>query len=263
VTGFVGEDARMTSRRAFLASLAAACATEPAMRAESVFELRNYLMRPGQRDVLIELFEREFIESQEALGACVVGTFRDLDDADRFVWIRSFGDFPARYAALDAFYASPIWQTHRTAANATMVDSDNVLLLRPHSGALLCDAGERSPIGASAIPRHVIVATSYFLSPGGEEDFAAFFEDAIAPRVRQSDGDLLATFVSEQRTNNYPRLPVREDVNAFVSLMRFSSLAEQIQATRALGAIGREIERRVVQTTETLRLQPTARSLLR
>lgn len=253
----------MTTRRVFLAFMAAACATEPPMLSTRVYELRNYLLHPGQRDVLIDLFERKFIESQEALGSCAAGTFRDLDDPDRFVWIRSFADFPARYAALDAFYTGPVWQTHRGAANATIIDSDNVLLLRPRSGELPCDATARPPIGATAIPASVIVATSYFLPPGGEDEFAAFFDDAIARRVRDAGGDLLAALASEHRENNYPRLPLRENVNAFVSITRFASLAEQTAGARALGAIGRDIERRVVQTTQTLRLQPTARSLLR
>ena len=257
------EAAAMTSRRVFLAVLAAACATEPSMPPARVYELRNYLLHPGQRDVLIELFEREFIESQEALGSCVNGTFRDLDDPDRFVWIRSFADFAARPAALNAFYTGPVWQTHRTAANATMIDSDNVLLLRPRSGALSCDAATRAPIGATAIPASVIAAATYFLAPGGEDEFGAFFDDAIAQRMRDAGGEVLATFVSEVRENNYPRLPVRENVNAFVSMARFGSFTAQTESARALGAIGREIERRTVQPAETLRLQPTARSLLR
>ena len=29
-----------------------------------VFELRQYTLRPGQRDRLVELFEREFVEPQ-------------------------------------------------------------------------------------------------------------------------------------------------------------------------------------------------------
>src|SRR3546814_14914788 len=47
-----------------------------------VVELRQYTLHPGQRDVLIELFEREFIESQEATGIRVIvrvqisGSFR-------------------------------------------------------------------------------------------------------------------------------------------------------------------------------------------
>jgi hypothetical protein len=253
----------MIFRRTLLAGLLMACATEPAMPDQRVFELRNYLLHPGRRDDLIDLFEREFVESQEALGACIVGTFRNLDDPDRFVWIRSFADFPSRYAALDGFYSGPVWQTHRAAANATMIDAHNVLLLRPHAGALHCDSATRPPIGASAIPHSVITATTYFLAPGGEEDFALFFTDVLAPRVRSAGGDVLATFVSEHRANNYPRLPVRGNVNVFVAIARFASTAEQTEGARALGALGRDIERRVVQPTETLRLQPTSRSLLR
>jgi hypothetical protein len=233
------------------------------MPSDTVFELRNYLLRPGQRDVLIGLFEREFIESQEALGAHVVATFRNLDDADRFVWIRSFADFDARVAALEPFYSGPPWQTQRSAANATMIDSDNVLLLRPYAGALAHDPGARPPVGVTAIPSSVFTVTTYYLAPGAEEDFGAYFADAIGPRVRERGGDVLATFASEQRPNSYPRLPVREGVNVFVALARFASLKQQVESARLLGAIGGEIERRVIEPTETLRLQPTARSLLR
>src|SRR6187431_1387749 len=115
-----------------------------------VLELRQYTLRPGTRDVLIELFEREFIESQEALGMTLVGQFRDLDNPDRFVWLRGFADMTTRAQALEAFYGGPIWKTHREAANATMIDSDDVLLLRPPqgtSGFSLKDT-HRPPIGS-------------------------------------------------------------------------------------------------------------------
>ena len=69
-----------------------------------VVELRQYTLRPGQRDVLIELFDRALVESQEAEGMAIVGQFRDLDDPDRFVWIRGFDDMPSRARALAAFY---------------------------------------------------------------------------------------------------------------------------------------------------------------
>ncbi|HJV62705.1 MAG TPA: hypothetical protein VJ743_17285, partial [Albitalea sp.] len=51
-----------------------------------VIELRQYTLHRGRRETLISLFEREFVESQEALGMHVLGTFRDLDAMDRFVW---------------------------------------------------------------------------------------------------------------------------------------------------------------------------------
>jgi len=96
-----------------------------------VVELRQYTMHPGKRDVLIDLFDREFIESQEALGIKIIGQFRDLDRPDRFVWLRGFRDMSSRARALTDFYGGPVWKARREAANATMIDSDNVLLLRP------------------------------------------------------------------------------------------------------------------------------------
>ena len=102
----------------------------PALEDCTVIELRDYLMQPHQRDVLIELFEREFIETQEALGMRVIGHFRDLDRPDHFVWLRGFADMPARQRGLEGFYSGATWLAHRNAANATMIDSDDVRLLR-------------------------------------------------------------------------------------------------------------------------------------
>jgi NIPSNAP len=65
-----------------------------------IVELRQYTLHPGQRDALIELFDREFVESQEALGMKIIGQFRDLDNPNRFVWLRGFRDMRSRAQAL-------------------------------------------------------------------------------------------------------------------------------------------------------------------
>ena len=96
-----------------------------------VVELRQYTLHPGQRDVLIKLFDREFVESQEAEGMAIVGQFRDLDDPDRFVWLRGFPSMPARAQSLSDFYGGPDWKAHSAEANATMIDSDNVPCCAP------------------------------------------------------------------------------------------------------------------------------------
>jgi hypothetical protein len=57
--------------------------------------------------VLIALFEREFLDTQEATGMRVLGQFRDLDAPDRFVWLRGFPDMAQRRASLEAFYNGP------------------------------------------------------------------------------------------------------------------------------------------------------------
>ncbi|GHF25800.1 hypothetical protein GCM10017786_69990 [Amycolatopsis deserti] len=113
-----------------------------------LFELRRYTLRPGRRDELIALFDAQFVESQAEAGMRVYGQFRDLDDPDRFVWIRGFPEAARRAEALAAFYERhPAWLTHREAANATMVDSDDVLLLEPVTGGL--EAARGAPAGVA------------------------------------------------------------------------------------------------------------------
>ncbi len=60
----------------------------------------------------------------------IIGQPRDLDDPNRFAWLRGCTDMCSRTEALQAFYGGPVWEAHRAAASATMIDSDNVLLLR-------------------------------------------------------------------------------------------------------------------------------------
>src|SRR5881398_4261577 len=87
-----------------------------------IIELRQYTLHPGKRDVLIDLFDREFVESQEEMGMKIIGQFRDLDNPNRFVWLRGFRDMPSRAQALKNFYGGPVWKAHREAANATMIE---------------------------------------------------------------------------------------------------------------------------------------------
>jgi NIPSNAP len=148
-----------------------------------VIELRQYTLRPGQRDVLIDLFDRELVEPQEAEGMAVVGQFRDLDDPDRFVWIRGFGDMASRARALAAFYGGPAWKAHRAEANATMIDSDNVLLLRPVSAqsGFPAPAAARFPVGATVAGPSRILVTLYLRQAGNS---GAAQQLRLAPTAR-------------------------------------------------------------------------------
>jgi len=170
-----------------------------------VFELRQYTLHPGKRDTLIELFEREFIEPQEACGMRVIGQFRDLDDPDRFVWFRGFPDMAQRKEALTCFYGGPVWKAHRDAANATMIDSDDVLLLRLVEG--------------SAFP---VSAPRYFLTV---YSFDAPIDDAVVARVRR-EVPALTLLQTEPAENNYPALPVRTGEHVIVALTGEDRYAE-------------------------------------
>lgn len=221
-----------------------------------VVELRQYTLHPGQRDTLVELFDREFVETQEAVGMRVLGQFRDLDDADRFVWLRGFADMAARGAALPAFYGGPVWAEHRGAANATMVDSDDVLLLRPawDGAALPAPARPRAPRGATALPPGVLQALVLHLeAPAGPELLSACRALPVA------DARVNAWYASEAAPNNFPRLPVREGEPVLLGLAMFDDAAAGDSWAHGVEAGLRPWQARPAQR---LRLAPTARSAI-
>ncbi len=236
----------------------------------SIAELRQYTLYPGKRDALIDLFDREFVESQEAVGMRVIGQFRDLDDPNRFVWLRGFPDMPARAEALKAFYGGPVWKARREAANATMVDSANVLLLhpaRPESGFSLGNS-DRPPPGAK-VPKGLVVATIYYFDAPPGADFVDLFERVLKPVLTDTGSSILAYFVTESSANTFPALPVREGENVFVWFSRFSDQAAYEHYVAALARsrrwrseVSEALARRLKRPPEVLRLLPTARSRL-
>ncbi|GIE91458.1 NIPSNAP family protein [Actinoplanes regularis] len=191
-----------------------------------IVELRRYTLREGRRDELIDLFDREFVESQEELGMAVLGQFRDLDRPDQFVWLRGFTDMPSRRAGLTAFYSGPVWAKHGPAANATMLDSDDVLLLREIVPVPVLDRG-------AADPETVLHATIWYWA-------------APSPASVPDSNEALAVLRTEYAENDFPRLPVRDE-HALVWLSR-SPLQTDVPAE--------------VLKVESLRLSPTRRSTL-
>lgn len=232
-----------------------------------VIELRRYRLHPGRRETLIDLFDREFVETQEAAGMDVLGQFRDLDDPDSFVWLRGFTDMPARAAALKAFYTGPAWGAHRDAANATMIDFDNVLLLRPVQGghSLPTATSARPASGQSGDGPGLVVAFILHLDPREPVDvFPRRFDEPLRRQIGAAGVEIVATFVTEESPNTFPRLPVREGERVWVALGRLPDVLPRARLQAALedGAIWSGVRSALVQAPEVLRLKPTARSLL-
>ena len=246
---------------------AAPAPTGNAGRCCPIVELRQYTLHPGQRETLIDLFDRELVETQEATGMTVIAQFRDIDRPDVFTWLRGFPDMRSRARALEAFYTGPIWARHRQAANATMISSENVRLLHPAgagSGFLL---GDRAAPDATTPQPGLVVATIYTLNQPAARGFREFFDQAIAPLLSANGARPFAVFETEQSTNTFPRLPVREGEQAFVWFARFDSVAGYDQHVRGLAADRRwitqvrpELDRRLSTPAEIWRLTPTARS---
>jgi hypothetical protein len=212
------------------------------------------------------MFEKSFLEPQNALGAHVSGTFRDLDDPDRFVWIRGFRDMPARQEALAAFYGGPVWKAYNTAANATMLDSGNVLLLRP-AWPRLGFAATR-PGGAAA--GGIVGAMIYYLASVDSGQFARFFDQAVLPHLAAAGAEPIVRLVSEESANNFPRLPVRDHERAFVWFARWASPGAEAEFVARLSTLSgwrdaapESVLPALMRKPERLRLAPTPTSALR
>jgi hypothetical protein len=131
---------------------------------------------------------------------------------------------PARRAGLEAFYGGPVWKEHAAAANATMIDSDDVLLLRSDPLPLGPRTGSRSPY-----------------------DLLVFYRDRPWPADLALDG-ALATLHTEYAVNDFPALPVRAGEHALVALTRPGCAVPDLDG---------------LTRTDHLRLMPTERSALR
>ncbi|GAA1532726.1 NIPSNAP family protein [Kribbella lupini] len=226
----------------------------------AVLDLRQYTLFPGRRDELIELFDREFVEGQEAYGMHLAGQFRDLDDEDRFVWLRGFASLEARAEALNGFYYGPVWKAHAAAANATMQDSDNALLLRPV--ALGRDWPALDAARGTGESSAVVAGAVYHRRPD-DDGFVEFFTSKVVPLL-PPPAAVLETLPAE---NNFPALPLRDET-VLVWLARFDDDAayemfrRQLAGSAGWQRLSAELDRRCVAPAQELRLRPTSRSQL-
>jgi hypothetical protein len=222
----------------------------------NIVELRQYSLKPGMRDGLIALFEREFVESQEETGIDVIGTFHDADDPDRFIWLRGYPDMESRARSLHAFYGGSLWKANRDAAVATMVDSENVLLLRPAwDGSGFAVGGARASRGATELPKDCVVAqVAYFEAPV-PAGFVATFRGAMPQRCAAAGAALIAALTSEGSPNNFPAHAIREGEHVFAWFLHFPD-AVSAHSVPLPSVLAQSLARPL----EVLRLRPTARS---
>jgi hypothetical protein len=236
----------------------------------AVMDLRQYTLHPGRRDTLIELFDSAFVEGQEVHGMHISGQFRDLDHSDRFVWLRGFPDLAARADALTRFYSGPVWQAHQEAANATMVDSDNALLLKPVDlrPAYPTPEAPRPAIGGTQLPRSVVAGAVYHRASSGD-GFVDFFRNEVEPILAATGAQPAASFETLAAGNNFPALPLRNET-VFAWFAVFPDPAAHDEHRRTLSSsptwqdkVMPEITRRSIAPPQDLRLSPTARSQFR
>jgi hypothetical protein len=235
--------------------------------APAIVELRQYLLRRGRRDELIELFDREFAESQEAVGIRVIGQFRDLDRANHFVWLRGFPDHQARQQALASFYGGPVWRKHGPAAAATMIDSDDVHQLNaisePDDRLGIRPSSDRDRDGNRGAIL-IVVAHRRSDQTADQDDL---IREHLIPIVEDGGVRTVGIYTTDPAANPYPALPVRPS-NVLVWIAAGRTLDALDHAAGQVAIARHELARHAPADgpgellLDVLRLEPTQRSCL-
>lgn len=88
-----------------------------------IYEIRHYVARPGRRDDLARYMDETVIPHMTSHGMSVVGSYRDLEKDDTYVWIRGFDDQEKRSTSLAAAYGAPAWIEQMRPAIEELMDS--------------------------------------------------------------------------------------------------------------------------------------------
>ena len=231
-----------------------------------VIEFRRYTIKEGEREHFAAYFESYFPEAFQQMGAIAFGQFFERRNPVAFTWLRGFKNTDARAIINAGFYYGPLWKEHSSTMNNLMVDSDNVLLLRPltpERGIPVLPSVDPVKEGRGA--QGVVVAEIFAVKPESVDTFAQRAEATFAS-YRAAGAREAGVLVTLDVPNNFPQLPVRTDGPYLVWLgivrnnqmleAKFAPLAERsVESLSATGLLR--------GTPELVILDPTRRSRLR
>jgi len=101
-----------------------------------IVEVRSYRTIPGKRDEFIKFFQTRGIPALRAHGMKVLGPLVDLENPNKFVWLRSFPSLEAREEMRNAFYGGDLWKNELEAIAMPMLESYDVILCETSPGCV-------------------------------------------------------------------------------------------------------------------------------
>ena len=174
-----------------------------------VLEIRNYLLKPNLTNIFSKYFHQHFVTPMSELKGYTLGEFAISGTDNRFVWFRGFTDMKSRLQFLNDFYIkSEVWKKFGKAANEMMINSDNVYLLKPlYENEFIISDKE-------------ITAIDFYICNNTIERTISLFEREFIPYLRSIQLTDISFWISEMTENDFPRLPVFQDKNLLLSIIK-------------------------------------------
>lgn len=94
------------------------------------YELRQYRMKPGQRDAWVKLMEEEIVPFQTSKGMVIAAMFCGEEDKDLFVWLRRFESEEERERLYDVVYQSDTWKNDIGPRVGDLIDREQIKVTR-------------------------------------------------------------------------------------------------------------------------------------
>jgi hypothetical protein len=109
-----------------------------------IVEVRSYRIKPGRRDEFIKFFETRAVPALREHGMKVLGPLLDVENPNKFVWLRAFPSLEERDRLKEEFYGGELWKRELESIAMPMLDSYDVILCETSPGCVF-DAAREEP----------------------------------------------------------------------------------------------------------------------
>lgn len=109
-----------------------------------IVEVRSYRIKPGRRAEFIEFFETRAVPALRSHGMKILGPLLDLENPNKFVWLRAFPSLDDLDRMKQAFYEGELWKNELESIAMPMLDSYDVILCETSPGCVFDAAREES-----------------------------------------------------------------------------------------------------------------------
>ena len=101
-----------------------------------IVEVRSYRIKPGRRAEFIKLFETRAIPALRSYGMTILGPLLDVENPNKFVFLRSFPSLEERERMRAAFYGGELWRNELERLAMPLLESYDVILCETSSGCV-------------------------------------------------------------------------------------------------------------------------------
>jgi hypothetical protein len=109
-----------------------------------IVEVRAYRIKPGHREEFVQLFETRAIPALRKYGMQVIGPMVDVENPNKFVFLRGFPSLEERERMKDDFYESPVWKNELEGTFMPLLESYDVILCETTQGCVFDVPGKES-----------------------------------------------------------------------------------------------------------------------